>query len=394
MQEVATKIKYLGLTRDEVATLFSQTAAEQAMQTANDNSALKNSLDQIQRFLVDPKTPTTTSGGILGLDFSNLDFGNGFDFSSFMGNDSGTISNQRGAALFDTARARCATIRTDCQKQGVDVNLMTAYYDLEIDKQCIAYERALIDSNDQMKQTIRNAQTVLQQARLMVAQSKNKYDLKGCVNALDSCMQDEFVCGDGYKNCLDVEGKYIVNGEVVIGSSASQTNIETGNKGTGSSTDKNAALRKYLIEKIGTIDSDGRSIGMCSSVLNQCQNYTFNRQGYMKDEYDPDTGKGNRVLTEYINRTAVNINAKQIEVLLGYGETCRQDIITCVTRNGASQDGNEKTTIINSCKSYIETCASANGLTSTGFDANSDVARYVCPSNKSLKKSGQTWGCS
>ena len=51
----------------------------------------------------------------------------------------------------------------------------------------------------------------------MVAQQKNAYDLRGCVNALDSCMQDDFVCGNDYENCLDPSGKYIVDGELWLG---------------------------------------------------------------------------------------------------------------------------------------------------------------------------------
>ena len=80
------------------------------------------------------------------------------------------------------------------------------------------YERNLTDSNEEMSQTVRNAKSVLQRARLMVAQQKNAYDLRGCVNALDSCMQDDFVCGSDYENCIDPTGKYVVNGAIVVGS--------------------------------------------------------------------------------------------------------------------------------------------------------------------------------
>ena len=105
---------------------------------------------------------------------------------------------------------------------------MAFQVDLEIDKQCIAYERKLTDSNDEMARTVRNAKSVLQRARLMVAQNKNIYkDLRSCVNALDTCMQDDFVCGTDYENCIDPTGKYIVNGEIVVGSLPGQK-IESG----------------------------------------------------------------------------------------------------------------------------------------------------------------------
>jgi hypothetical protein len=407
LQDIATKIKYLGLSKDEVNSLFIQTAAEEAMQSSNDSSALKSSLDKIQKLLIDPTSATATSGGVLSLDFSSFDFDNGFDLNSFMNTDSGSIKNQRGAALFETARARCANVLTECRKQGVDSGMATAYYDLEIDKQCVAYERSLIDSNDQMKQTIRNATTVLQQARLMVAQNKNKYDLKGCVTALDACMLDDFVCGDDYKNCLDITGKYLVNGEIVIGSSPGTIDYSSCASGSGlcqnwnynstdnaflssgsisdminsllpsstPSSDKNIA--SLLFDRIGTIDEQGRAIGMCSSILNQCQNYTYeNNSTYKKD---------NTVVKEYLARTLGGIKAKQDSILIEYGESCKQDIISCFTKNGATstRPTTEQTTIINACKSYVVTCASVNGITSSNKFGD-DISAYVCAGTTKL----------
>ena len=127
----------------------------------------------------------------------------GFDLSSFLGGfgtNANGINNQRGEELFKTATNRCkANVLKACTAQGVDGSLITNAYDLEIDKECIAYERSLNDSNDQMVATVRNAKSVLQKARLLVEQSKNEYDMRGCINALDSCMQDEYVNCDWHR---------------------------------------------------------------------------------------------------------------------------------------------------------------------------------------------------
>ncbi|MDE5615408.1 MAG: hypothetical protein K2I81_01065, partial [Alphaproteobacteria bacterium] len=226
LQDVAQKIQYIGLSSDEIETLFTQTEAELKMQNTSDNTQLKNDLDKIKGMIVDVKSgsASTTDTG-LSLDLSGLlDFtisSTGFDLSSMFGNTTNTssISNQRGEQLYKTATARCkASVLNTCAAQGVDVSLITNAYDLEIDKQCILYERSLTETNSQMSSTVRNAKSVLQKARLMVAQQKNAYDLRGCINALDTCMQDEYVCGSDYENCLDPTGKWIVNGEVVVGS--------------------------------------------------------------------------------------------------------------------------------------------------------------------------------
>lgn len=413
LQDVAQQIQYIGLTGDEVETLFTQTIAEETMQSKSDNSQLKNDLDKIKRLIVDVKggTASSTETG-MSFDLSGmLDFSidsTGFDLASlFSGNQSNTnsISNQRGEQLYKTAAARCkAAVLTDCSAQGVDVSIISNAYDLEIDKQCVAYERTLTDSNEEMSRTVRNAKSVLQRARLMVAQQKNAYDLRGCINALDSCMQDDFVCGSDYENCIDPTGKYIVNGEIVVGSEPGQSSgsgsltppvytteglYKTWNQIKDSSlnawsnssltdyindslednsdvywpvnTDYN--LARFLQHKIGYNDKeDRRNYGMCMSVLNKCQDVSYNKDG----TYNP----ANPVVREYLQRTLVQIKTMQDNLLNEYAENCLTDVEACLTQNKyvgieAEQETDEEKTAnniaINACRPQIITCMSVNG---------------------------------
>ena len=386
LQEVAQQIQYIGLTAEEVETLFTQTEAELQMQSSTDNSQLKNDLDKIKSLIVDVESgrASSSSSGGLSFDLSGLlDFtidSTGFDLGSLLGmstTDTSSISNQRGEKLYDTAAARCrASVLNSCQAQGVDITVITNAYDLEIDKACIAYERALTESNDQMASTVRNAKSVLQRARLLVAQQKNQYDLRGCVTELDNCMQDDFVCGDDYENCLDPSGKFIVNGEIVVGSepgapgdalaaiydaweygdSGARKNAwglsssDTGNKvsaGTlaeyitttvtssvpsGTSTDMSA----FLQNKIGYHDDgDGKNYGMCIAVLNRCQDLTYEGTGQNK-KYIPN----NNVIKEYLNRTLVQIKSAQDTILADYAEDCITDVASCLTQNNYDPDDN------------------------------------------------------
>ncbi|MCM1293992.1 MAG: hypothetical protein NC311_00315 [Muribaculaceae bacterium] len=429
LQDVAQQIQYIGLTKDEIETLFTQTEAELKMQNTTDNSQMKNDLDRIKNMIVDVKsgTASVTDTG-MSFDLSGLlDFSissTGFDLSSLFGNTTSTssISNQRGEQLYKTATARCkAAVLNSCANQGVDVSVITNSYDLEIDKQCIAYERSLSDANDQMSSTVRNAKSVLQKARLMVAQQKNAYDLRGCVNALDSCMQDEFVCGTDYENCLDPTGKYIVNGEVVVGgepgvsgggleANSDGTKIDGGlyevwnytytdaenNKknasafGNGSvaqyvantvnteatntafrtltitMTDKKTPtnMAKYLQQKIGYSDKDGKNYGMCISVLNKCQDYTYTSKNGNTKTYNPD----NDVVRNYLERVSMQIKAAQDEVLADYAESCISDVSACLSQNNYTSIANTNTTIGNvsavsvaACRPVINTCMSATG---------------------------------
>lgn len=385
LQEVAQQIQYIGLTAEEVETLFTQTEAELQMQSSTDNSQLKNDLDKIKSLIVDVESgrASSSSSGGLSFDLSGLlDFtidSTGFDLGSLLGmstTDTSSISNQRGEKLYDTAAARCrASVLNSCQAQGVDITVITNAYDLEIDKACIAYERALTESNDQMASTVRNAKSVLQRARLLVAQQKNQYDLRGCVTELDNCMQDDFVCGDDYENCLDPSGKFIVNGEIVVGSepgapgdalaaiydaweygdsgarknawglSSSDENNEvsagtlaeyitttvTSSVPSGTSTDMSA----FLQNKIGYHDDgDGKNYGMCIAVLNRCQDLTYEGTGQNK-KYIPN----NNVIKEYLNRTLVQIKSAQDTILADYAEDCITDVASCLTQNNYDPDG-------------------------------------------------------
>ncbi|HOY47536.1 MAG TPA: hypothetical protein PLZ05_02975, partial [Alphaproteobacteria bacterium] len=114
LQDVAQKIQYIGLTKDEISTLFTQTEAESEMQSKADNTQLKNDLDKVKSLVIDVKSGnSTTSDTTLGLDLSglmNFTFENSsFDLNSLFngGNTANSISNQRGAELYKTATARC-----------------------------------------------------------------------------------------------------------------------------------------------------------------------------------------------------------------------------------------------------------------------------------------------
>ena len=432
LQDVAQQIQYIGLTAEEVETLFSQTEAELQMQSTTDNSQLKNDLDKIKNMIVDVQSGrASTSSSGLSFDLSGLlDFtidSTGFDLTSLLGGGANTnsISNQRGEKLYDTAASRCkAAVLNSCQAQGVDITIITNAYDLEIDKACIAYERALTDSNDQMSSTVRNAKSVLQRARLLVAQQKNQYDLRGCVTELDNCMQDDFVCGDDYENCLDPSGKYIVNGEIVVGSepgapgdvtapiydawrytkedsgeevkydawglSDKDNAVEAGNLSdyiTATVTPDSAQttssnMSKFLQNKIGYHDNDdGKNYGMCMSVLNRCQDITYTESGN-STEYNPQ----NNVVKEFLNRTLVQIKSAQDSIMAEYAEDCITDVASCLAQNnydpddksttegGADEESIKNKIAIRACNPIITTCMSVNKVTAEG--SNTELMQY------------------
>ncbi|MBO7053054.1 MAG: hypothetical protein J6W27_01335 [Alphaproteobacteria bacterium] len=434
-QDVVQKIKYIGLTTEQVNSLFKETEAELEMKSTSDSSQIKSSLDAIKRKIVDVTTPnaSTATTGNISMDVSgllNADFTAGFDLASFLnmnvaGSDANNISNQRGEQLHKTATQRCKTaVLNSCVAQGIEANIITNSYDLEIDKQCIAYERDLNEANEEMRNNVRNASTILQQARLMLAQNKNAYDFRGCIAAIDSCMQDEYVCGSDYSLCLDPTGKYLANAEIVKGGApgvsggsvknttalgAQGTNIEdwvsqgmyslystwnytdsSANTGTGNLVNafgggkkenlskyidksleswknnytNNSAtddMATYILQKIGYIDNNDKVHGMCASVMKQCQDYTFSGSTKNK-KYVPD----NEVIRQYLASVLTKIKLQQDSILANYAEDCRSDVTSCLTTNGYDESNTTTTaskTAVNACRADIVTCMSVSGYT-------------------------------
>jgi hypothetical protein len=338
-----------------------------------------------------------------------------------------SISNQRGESLYKTAVARCkASVLNSCTAQGVDAAVVTNSYDLEIDKSCLAYERALTESNKQMTQTVANAREVLKKARLMVAQNKNSYDLRGCISALESCMQDDYVCGNGYEGCLDPSGQYIVNGSVVVGSMPGNNTASVGstyshdnlfetwidnNKSpwvektdnctasasnicyeslvdyidntvtSNSAMSASDKMSQHLQNKIGYHDDkDNKDYGMCMSVLNQCQNYTYDSK---KGKYNPE----NEVIKQFLQRALVQIKLAQDELLASYAEDCVSDVSSCLSSNNYDETnpmGTKSRTAINSCYSQIKTCMSVNGNV-FGSLSDSDLRTWVTGTYSSIE---------
>ncbi len=386
LNEVAQRIRYIGLSADEITAILTETEAEEVLSSTEDNTETRSLLEDIEKLIQDPTATisyTGTSGGTLDL---NLDFdfsGDSGDMFSldFLSSDSTqSFSNMRGTQLYNAAKNRCSTILKSCKEAGATQAQITGNYDLAIDKDCIAYENGLNKMNETLKSNVRNAGTMLQKARLAVLQNKNQYDAKGCISALETCMTDNMVCGKDYTKCLDPTKVYIdENGNVVMGQNIGdilafmenydntkitsewlteldKTTISKSNC-AGDNND-GACVAKYLMSKIGTGQkvTDG---GLCRAVMNKCQDYTYNKDG----QYQPY----NEVVLNYVQRAMVNIRAAQSKIISDYASTCIKDMATCYNQQLAQMNAwnssANASSILNimssTCRNVALTCAYA-----------------------------------
>jgi hypothetical protein len=345
LNDVAQRIRYVGLSADEIRAIMSETEAEQAMSRTRDNTTNRSMLEDIADMIKDPTASTvsytqTSSGNMMldmDMDFSS-DSGDMFGLDMF-NNSSSDISNKRGRELYKEATKRCKSVLNSCKDAGGTEAQITGNYDLAIDKDCIAYEQGLEKLNKTLVSNVRSANLMLQKARLSVMQNKNQYDTKGCVGALETCMLDEMVCGENYIKCVDPTKKYIdENGNVVLGRNIaaitdimtnfnnSKINSEFIKSSINDTTCENrdgACIVGYLMSKIGT-GPTVKEGGLCRAVLDKCQQVSYN-SGNKKSTYNPY----NDVIVNYIQRAMVNIKAAQSKIISEYASTCMANISTC-----------------------------------------------------------------
>lgn len=395
LNEVAQRIRYVGLSADEIRAIMSATEAEEALSGARDTTETRNMLADIEDLIKNPSSSTSVAGNdsFSTLDL-NLDFSDTSDLFNldFLNNNSSSMSNLRGTDLYNAAKKRCNSILSQCKEAGATQQQLTANYDLAIDKDCIAYEQGLTKMNETLVSNVRSANLMLQKARLAVLQNKNQYDAKGCIAALDTCMTDEMVCGENYEKCLDPTKRYIdENGKVVIGqdityirdfmesydnsvinteflrnaaATGKVVGIEACKKDISGTSGENGAANgdgwcavKYLLQKIGT----GVRVteGLCRPVLDKCQRYTYDGN----NNYQPY----NDIVLNYIQRAMVNIKSGQEKVIADYAANCMVDVATCYNQQvtqvnawtSSASVGSIRNVMRGACRNVVLTCGYA-----------------------------------
>ncbi|MCQ2562516.1 MAG: hypothetical protein MJ158_02800 [Alphaproteobacteria bacterium] len=398
LNEVAQRIRYIGLSADEISAIMSATEAEEELSKTKDNTETRSMLDDIAELIKDPSISanTSTSGsGASSLIDMDLDFSDSDMFSLDMfSNNSKSISNMRGQELYKEATKRCKAVLNSCKDAGGTESQITGNYDLAIDKDCVAYEQGLVKLNDTLISNVKSAKLMLQKARLTVLQDKNQYDAKGCVAALETCMTDDLVCGENYFKCLDPTKKFIdENGNVVLGQDITQITkfmtdydnaeitpefLQSARSATNSDN-TGALVVKYLLLKIGT-GSTYKDGGLCRSVLDKCQYFTYKTNG-KNSTYLPY----NEIVVNYIQRAMVNIHGAQQQIISDYASNCLSELSTCYNTQysnvnswttGASL-GNIQKVMSGACRNIALTCGYAVLAKNTEYENKTDPNDFI-----------------
>jgi len=346
LNDVAQRIRYVGLSADEIRAILSETEAEQAMTKTRDNTKTRSMLEDIADMIEKPTSSAASFLSDSGSGTSMLDMDMDFsadsmdlDMGLFGGSKSTDISNKRGKDLYNEATKRCKSILTACEDAGGTASQISGNYDLAIDKDCAAYEQGLEKLNKTLVSNVRSANLMLQKARLAVLQNQNEYDIKECVGALENCMIDDMVCGENYIKCVDPTKQYIdENGKVVYGrniaaitdlmrmynnANINMEYLKSAEQDKDCPNKDGACIVGYLLSKIG-MGATVKDGGLCRAVLDRCRDYTYKQTG-KKSVYNPY----NEVVLNYIQRAMVNIKAAQSKIISEYASSCMANISAC-----------------------------------------------------------------
>ncbi len=399
LNDVAQRIRYVGLSADEITAIMSATEAEIALQKTSDNTESRNMLQEIEDLIRTPETVSTqSSSSSIDLDLNFDSDADPMDMFSLSDSTTGSFSNLRGTDLLNAAKKRCQSVLTSCKAKGANTSQITGRYEIEIDKDCITYEKGLDKMNQTLRSNVRSATQMLQKARLAVLENHNSYDAKGCVGALEQCMQDEMVCGGDYAKCLDPTKRFIdESGKVVLGQNISMirnimANFDnsaiddafissswsmSGMSGCDQAPNNNGkCVVKYLLGKIGMEEST-RS-GLCRPVLDKCQKYTYDSNGKYNTK--------NSIVVGYIQRAMTNIRSAQEKIISDYASTCMAEIASCYSKqvtqiNTWSSNANVQnvySVLKGACRNVALTCSYAVFAADPGING-CPVAALVNP---------------
>ena len=400
LSSTVQKIRYVGLSEEEVRSILSETEAESVLSSTKDTTESRNMLGEIERIIKNSDKVAKNDKGILDLDF-NFDEDLSLDF---LEEKKSGFANLRGIELFNTAKKRCDSVIKRCGKQDSEQMIMN--YEVLIHKDCRVYEKALNKMNDTLTKNIRNANQLLQKARLTSVENKNQFDLKGCVGELNKCMTDNVICGENYEKCLDPTKRFIdENGKIILGSDLSKvrdftkdynnmtinTQFIKDSQNVNYSIDKNnntvtntnydgKLITKYLIDKIGTGDK-AKDNGLCRHVLDKCQKNTYTEDG----KYN----KYNEVVVNYIKYALTSIRAQQEKIISEYASKCTMELDNCYNKQVSKIKEQSRDYIISdeilisimqgACKNIATTCASTI-FNCTGENCTNKLTyRYMKP---------------
>ena len=191
----------VGMTAAQATAMRTESEGEAAL--TDDKSASKALLQAIMNSI--RGEDSTVGGKYTDLNSINISFDTANAFG--MTDVGQAIAAYNGMALYNAVYPQCRdAVRSDCNDASLQ-RAITAYL-MAIEQDCNTVQTAIEKTQQQMKSAVREGGAMLDLARIENRQKHNSADVTTCINAVESAILSEEVCGANYHKCLD-NGEYI-----------------------------------------------------------------------------------------------------------------------------------------------------------------------------------------
>ena len=352
-------LQVVGMTAAQATAIRNASEGENAL--TSDQSASKALLQAIMNSI--SGDDTNVSGKYSNLNSINLSFDtSGFFDSSTSGQ---TIASYNGLALYNAVYPQCRNaVRADCN----DASLQRAInaYLMAIEQDCNTVQSAIENTQKQLKSAIREGDAMLDLARIENRQKHNSSDITTCINAVETAILSEEVCGKNYHKCLD-NGKFI--------------DIETGAPIVGVKDFFKLEQSLYFTPGIEAVH---QKLAQNPNNRTFVENFVNRTKKFAAPALDTCVEKADLVWSEYLDKAMLAIYYAQKEKVAEVKQNCFSYISECYMNTDSAPSGatsnlsNDKQVILapdkivlnsQTCSDHIESC---NNM----FD-NNIIADYI-----------------
>lgn len=201
----------VGMTAAQATAMRTESEGEAAL--TSDKSASKALLQAIMNSI--RGDDSTVGGKYSDLNSINISFDTANAFG--MTDVGQAIAAYNGIALYNAVYPQCRdAVRADCNDASLQ-RAITAYL-MAIEQDCNTVQTAIEKTQKDMKAAVREGGAMLDLARIENRKKHNSSDIPTCINAVESAILSEEVCGANYHKCLD-NGEYIdiSTGKPIVG---------------------------------------------------------------------------------------------------------------------------------------------------------------------------------
>ncbi|MDR1071536.1 MAG: hypothetical protein LBL21_02770, partial [Rickettsiales bacterium] len=192
----------VGKTAAQAGAMKSASEGELAM--GEDNSSGKRLLNAIMSSISGSGETKVAGGALEKLNSVSFDNKSGLFSNDANGQQ---LAAYNGGTLYTAIYGQCRdVVRENCTDDALQ-RAVTAYL-MAVENDCGTVSKMIADNRKKMTAAAKESGAMLELARVENRQNHNSSDATECLNAVESAIKDEQVCGENYKKCLD-NGEFI-----------------------------------------------------------------------------------------------------------------------------------------------------------------------------------------